>query len=342
MVDAAFRSRVLYLDQNYWIALAKCRSGLDTQWWKVLELIETLVADGKVVCPLAPAHYLETWHRADQDSRERLGATMRDVSGFATIPSPYVVRRIEVAEALGATLPLYAQGIDIGYGAGHAFGRPSGRFRFVASLATQSLDGKEGPEVAPPPEWETIPCGEDWEWYQLVGTPELLQSKGVDRTPEHRHGSAYQDSEMQLRKALAENPRLMSTLSELLAREEVVLLSEEIERVATILAANPREWFTDPDGNFSSVRGREFLRKVPSAYTWASLRYWHHRNLSLPIEQHDWVDLGALSVAIPYADVVVTEKRWAHIANASGLARQFGRTVISGLTALNEWLHTVE
>jgi hypothetical protein len=73
----------------------------------------------------------------------------------------------------------------------------------------------------------------------------------------------------------------------------------------------------------------------------STLRFLKHRDLNLPWDQHDWTDMWALSVAIPYRDVVVTEKRWAHLATSGGLGSRYGTSVTSGRHAIEAELELV-
>ncbi len=136
------------------------------------------------------ASYLELWHRSDQRSREHVGSMMRDVSGYMTIPAPPVVRRREVREFvsrfIGSSTRRTTGAEFVGYGANHAFDSLNGRFRFVESLASFDGSQKEGPKVSPPENWNSLNrSGPSWEWLQLVGSQQFLESPGVDRTPEH-------------------------------------------------------------------------------------------------------------------------------------------------------------
>lgn len=72
---------------------------------------------------------------------------------------------------------------------------------------------------------------------------------------------------------------------------------------------------------------RGFVNGLPSVDTLATLREWKHRDLTHEWQQHDQSDLLSLAVAVPYADVVVTERRWAHLCEASGLSAKYDTRV---------------
>ena len=174
---------------------------------------------------------------------------------------------------------------------------------------------KEGPPTAPPDGWESLDKnGSRWEWLQLVGTQQILESEGVDRTPEHRHGTRQQQDELKLRERLTRDPEARDRLWDLLVTEEFNSLLDEINEFCEELQIDPRGlFFSDALQMRPPQVIRAFIDDLPSANTWARLRFWKHRDLTHPWEQHDWTDIYALSVAVPYCDVVLTERRWAHI-----------------------------
>ncbi|MGO4680190.1 hypothetical protein [Microbacterium sp. 2MCAF23] len=338
---------VVYLDMNVWVSMARGNSQGDQRWIAARSALEAAVSRGQAVVPLAVAHYLELWHRRDQRSREQVGALIRDLTGYATIPSPYLVRRREVralvTQLAGAPGSFPSTTDLLGHGAGHAFGSPHGRFRFVESLASADNVVSEGSTVAPPDNWEALErSGPAWEWLQLVGTQAILASEGVERTPEHRHGTQHMQDELRLRESIIREPGTPAQLWDFLVADELKSLTDEINEIAAELDVDPNLFFS------SGLLGRTgpesvhaFIAALPSAFTWATLRYRKHRDLTHPWEQHDWTDVSALSVAAPYCDVVITERRWAHMIEATGLAKRHGTRAGHGIAALEAVLATL-
>lgn len=347
MEPSPTRPVVVYLDMNVWVLMTRGCAQADTRWAAARSGLEAAVSNGQMVVPLAPAHYLELWHRREQRSREQVGAVMRDVTGYATMPSTYSVRRREVralaSQLAGRSSPLPSTSDLIGHGAAHAFDSPHGRFRFIESLA--SPDGKvnEGPATEPPENWNTLNrTGPEWEWLQLVGTQLILESEGVERTPEHRYGTQHMEGELRLREYLVREPKARGQLWDHLVADELDSLRDEINEISEELDVDPHGFFlsgilgaTPPE----SVHA--FIARLPSAFAWATLSHWKHRDLTHPWEQHDWTDISALSVAVPYCDVVITERRWAHMIKATRLAERHDTEVGYGLTSLESLLSTL-
>jgi hypothetical protein len=240
------RPLVVYLDMNLWVALARgCGQG-DRQCEKTRRGLVEAVASGTLVAPLSASHYLELWHRRDRRSREEVGALMREVSDFATLASPATVRRSEVrsflSEVAGAA-PAACSDL-LGRGAAHAFGSADGRFRFVESLASADGVVPEGPPTQPPAGWEAMDRSADaWEWLQLVGLQDLLENEGVDRTPEHRFGSAWRARELEFRKRLSSDKPLRGRLWDYIVTEEIIALLDDINELCEELSLDPRRVF---------------------------------------------------------------------------------------------------
>lgn len=339
-MDGRIGPAVVYLDMNVWVSLTRgCARG-DGRWGAARSGLEDAVSSGRIVVPLSAAHYLELWHRRDRRSREQVGAVMRELSAYATISSPYVVRRREVRGFVSQLVdrpsaPLSASDV-IGSGAVHAFGSSHGRFRFVASLASPDGATVEGPAVQPTDNWDALDrSGSRWEWLQLVGTQSILESEGVERTPEHRYGTQYMQNELKLRTRLISDPKLRRQLWDFLVTDELNSLLDEINEICEEIGVDPRGFFLS--GALGATPRQSvctFVASLSSAFAWATLRYWKHRDVTHPWEQHDWTDISALSVAVPYCDAVITERRWAHMIAASGLAGRYNTQVGHGITAL--------
>ncbi|MFZ1153994.1 MAG: hypothetical protein WAN93_03725 [Solirubrobacteraceae bacterium] len=81
-------------------------------------------------------------------------------------------------------------------------------------------------------------------------------------------------------------------------------------------------------------RARRLTDSMPSADAWISLLTAAHRNPQSRWEPNDIFDFDALSVAIPYCDVVVTDRHACSLANAARLPQRLGTKVIPTLDQL--------
>lgn len=281
--------------------------------------------------PLTTGHYLELWHRSNQQSREDIGRVMQRLSRFTTLAPIQTVLELEVNAYVGRLA-----GVDgclgsselLGYGASHAFNSPYGRFRFVESLASDDGSVPEGDTVDPPPEFVNPPQGTVWEWVQLVGLPEVLASPGVDRTPSHRLGTANAEDELRIREMMAGDPQMKGRLRDFLIADVITSLSETINDVCARAGVSSYALFFDhPEHTTPPEAMRAFIAELPAGDAFVTLREHKHRDATHPWEQHDRVDLQSLATTLPYVDIVITERRWAHLCRASGLARRHHTSV---------------
>jgi len=220
---------------------------------------------------------------------------------------------------------------------GTASTTPCGRFRFVQSLASGDGSVAEGPSVPATSVWDEVTReGPGWEWINLAGLDDVVRSPGWSA---HRPtGSAPPTCIRSCASASSSTTTAWASgrLEDLVVTDELESLTDTIND--TCLAAN-----TDPYGLFLEQAAytdppeamRAFVASLPSVDTSsARLRLWKHRDRSHPWEQHDRVDFISLAAPVPYCDVVLTEKRWAHLIKASRLAANYRTEVGHGVAAL--------
>lgn len=338
---------VAYLDMNIWIQLGRGTKAAAPRWIRVHQDLKKLVDDGLLVLPLSAAHYLELWHRGNTASREYVAGIMCDLTRYSTLKPIQQVQGLEVTAVAAATFldtssPV-TTGQLIGFGVNHAFDSPLGRLRLVDSLASEGTP--EGPP-SPLPDWVDLDAltGTTYEWNSLAGTEQMFELE-FDRTPEHRLGASYAAEEQALRDWVSAGKGRREQLKAIIAAQQIQDLSEEI---AAACAANGRQAHElllgsgRADLGTPQEAGYSFLRSVPTADALLAMRLWKHRDTAQPWEQHDKSDFAALSVAIPYCDFVITERRWAGMARATGLGPRYRTNVHHGLTGLEALITKVK
>lgn len=72
-----------------------------------------------------------------------------------------------------------------------------------------------------------------------------------------------------------------------------------------------------------------FFADIDTLHVKLTLALARDQDLKRKIHLNDSRDLIGLSVAIPYSNLVVTEKYWCHMARSSGLDRMYGTTIIT-------------
>ncbi|MFB4264608.1 hypothetical protein [Nonomuraea sp. GTA35] len=330
---------VIYLDQNKWVELLReQKRNPSGPLASIVPTLQAAVADGKIMVPLSATHYLETWHRADWESRFKLATLMRSISRYATLAPVQYLQKLEVRRAVFCRLlPRYFTTkpslIAIGYGVNHAFNSPWGRLRLIESVAE---DGKpEGLPIDASEELikqrDAVPR-EKWEWWSLAGFEENMRWKDFEVTGQHRLGDKWMKREVATAERLRSNPSMRSRLDDVIVTEEFNDLLDNINDICEMYSLDPHALIQ------SAQDIRSFVQDVPTRYTTYNLRRMRHRNPQHPWAQHDFSDLLSLSVAIPYSDIVITERQWVHFAHLAKLDRTFNTKITSRLSDLKKYL----
>ena len=332
---AEFSGRIVYLDQNIWIDLLKRITDAESDAIRLRERLINLREQGMIQVPLSGSHYLETWHRGGFESRWALARLMRDISGYTTLAPVHVIEEAGVAAAIaaraGTEMPVFPP--LLGRGVNHAFASSTGRFRVVGSIASGGVD--EGPPAAVPAILaQAVELGAPWEWINLAG-PREFPAGGLEVRPEHRKGNLVVADELALRMKISNDAGMRARLEDLIITEEMVRIADYVNDACEQLGVDPIGLFM-PDGSGAI---REFVRSVPVADVHCQLRVYRHSNLEFPIEQHDYTDMHTLALVVPYCDVVVTERRWAHAIRQTKLDRKYQTVPASSLGQLASLLN---
>jgi hypothetical protein len=73
---------------------------------------------------------------------------------------------------------------------------------------------------------------------------------------------------------------------------------------------------------------------MPTTNVSIELKTAWHRNRDKPWSANDVYDIDALSLAVPYCDIVVTEKACHHVLNSAGLGDQMHTALLRDLQEL--------
>ena len=80
----------------------------------------------------------------------------------------------------------------------------------------------------------------------------------------------------------------------------------------------------------------QFWLSVPSLDVDCELTLYRDRQWTKRVHPNDARDIGHLALAIPYCDIVVTERFWVRAIEETGLANKYGTVVCADLTELLE------
>jgi hypothetical protein len=317
----------VYLDQAKWIDFAKCRVGRsDCQRYQdPLAVATDAVRLGQASFVLSSAHYFETHHRANWVSRLDLATTMMQLSKFHTIAPPHVIVPAEIEAALASNCRRMFLN-EFGIGFNHAFG---------GDIPLDRVGLPEDVEV--PPALLSQFAGAfrlAMEFAILANPPSSADAEQITLDTARKIQDAdkkFAEGQTTLAGQI-EVHKLRGRLGDVATATEIADIMDPVIIGCLRNGIDPLEFVGDRD------RIQEFLKRVPSRWVTRELRRVRHRNPQQPWHPHDLHDINALSVAVPYCDVVVTERQWATHINDLGLADQYGTTVLHDLSELTEVL----
>jgi hypothetical protein len=322
----------IYLDLNHWVTLAKAAQGRPdgAKHVEFLSIAHEAVSRGVVVFPLSAAHYQELANITDVRQRGDLANVMAPLSRFITLASREDRLRCEVAAALSSRTgrPAYPERLrPFGVGLGFAFGRADG-----------VLGRFEWPDGAIPNDADPIFFEELL--YRVNQLTEYILLRGP--RPEEAQRIGYTLDPV---RAIVEVMR---------AREQDLLDSLRADRadksrIGDIVKARGLYWELGPNlpellqhGAMSVEsffwKGREwissFLDDISSIAVRTQLVVQADKNASRNWTRNDIYDIEALEAAVPYCDIVVTERHAAHVINTSDLAKRFQTLVVPSLAEI--------
>ena len=328
--------RSIYLDLNHWIGLAKANSGHEggRRYAALLEAAKHAVESHEVVFPLSGQHYMEMYGIRDPRQRQDIATVMLELSEFRTLICRSLVMRLELEAVLDDLVGLrrvpYEPLRVIGTGFGHAFG-------IVGQLRIEDRSGE--PRESIRQMWPGGPGAHDEllarfqymaEWMVLRGPPDEdldeLRANGFDpaavrRGQEHR---AQQEREQAAR--FDQDPRwrrgrIRDVIS---GRYFIIELFDMLSEGLAARGATIDELFSD---DRDAVRA--LVDAMPSGDVHVSLQVAAHRNPRSSWTSNDYFDIDALSLAVPYCDVVATERRRAHDLAWSGCPERLDTIVVA-------------
>ncbi len=351
----AFDTKLVYLDLNHWIYLAKAATGHQdgARHCAALETLRRAAASSQFLFPLSGTHYMEMQGIQNPRWRRDITDVMEELTGFRTLLSRAAIIQMEVEAALDDLAtprpqPLYPPVTLIGDGVFHTFGPRGGLHGGLRGGLP--IYNAEGEDVTETTRLEFRDGPEAFDRWQAEN--ELLLERSILRGPTDEEAPdlrargwrpetnrriaeerAQQEQSQQF--AVVEQGRSLRgrTRDEVAARH---LFFELNELVATGLVARGRqldEVFTDV------ATARRFTDSMPSSDIAITLTTARHRNPQTRWSANDIFDIDAMSVAVPYCDIVVTEQHACHVLKT---ARADRRANTQLLTELNELAALIE
>lgn len=333
--------RTVYLDLNHWYALGDAMAGCPQQpdHLPLLQQLTGLVDEGKVSFPLSAVHYMELSENPRDEQRRRAASAMAVLSRFRTITSMTKIIDEELVLALNRRFGRPAFPVRVpkfGIGVWFALKGELGAFRLRGGSeeSRRELEARLGKS-----------CAEFEAEVNAVAEFELLKQPPKaywDRIPDYDPYAARREAD----KELASFNVMVQTL-----RTNADIRARPLDAICS------RQFFFEIEDNYarallavgySSNRRpplktkealTDFLMSMPSRRVATMMQYHYLKDLRPDWSINDLRDIAALSKAIPYCDVVVTDnKAWDAAVIRAHLDQEFGTTVLRRLTDLSAQL----
>jgi len=329
------RPIVIFLDQLHWIALAKARLGRpdtmdDAQAY---EYLVTLASQDQAIFPIAAASYMEIARIGSCRQRIDLADTIGMVGGFVTIGSATLALDVQLKNALAARFGGEKVNVTwpFGIGVGFAFGIRGGMR--IGVEGEEHLTPRAGPlspdeaRLTALAEYMMLrgPSSEEIPDLRLNGyRPEALAQVESDRVKHEQY----------LKDRLVGRSDLKGKLGDIVAARHLYWeLRDVLPRYLALYDLTVDEFLS-----YGKEWLIEFLMDVPSAAVNIALREQNFKNAYKGWTGNDIRDFDAMSEAVPYCDIVLTDKHVREQLRKSGVPAQLGTLVISRLSELNNVL----
>jgi hypothetical protein len=158
-----------------------------------------------------------------------------------------------------------------------------------------------------------------------------MRARGWDPTVARRIAKERAQSERELAERFVAKPELRSRVRDVVAAHYLAFeLVDSLQEATAAHGLNLVDLI--PPGDVETAR--RLTDSMPSGDAWISLLTALHRNPQSRWKPNDIFDFDALSVAIPYCDVVITDRKACSLANAARLPGRLDSTVIATLDEL--------
>jgi len=311
----------IYIDQNGWIALSRQFYGRDpsNRCHEVLNALTAASEADEVRVPLSFGHLVEVCASGDMERRKRLAAFMVKVSKqYALVPFD-LVRHEETMEAVVRRL-----GVD---------GQWFNRERLVQKGLWCALGLEPTFEGGEP---EQVKLLEDIlrsdavaekmlsEWMSSDAGRALRQRTEQEAVILNRIRHAQLGQQGRVGKRLADS---MAVIDEMI----LPIAEAECQKVG-IDPARLHETFGNDEDKL------EFARSIPSYDVLLSLMLARDEEAQRDIDRNDMRDIAFLATAIPYCDVVVTERYFGNVALRLKLDERYECTILTDVSSLTAHL----
>jgi hypothetical protein len=331
--------RIVYLDLNHWYILGEAMAGRPRrpEHVDVLQELTEQVEQGLLMFPLSAVHHIELAENPRDHQREEAANVMAALSQFRTITPTAKIIDEELAHELNRRFGRPAFPIKVhkfGYGATFALTGKEGRGRLTGGSEDdrRELEAKLGKPVS---RWEAEV--NTFMEYELLKQPSAdLRSQIPDYDPyaARRIADEELDDFNVLVNTVRTKPDIAARLLDAVCARHFLFEFRDNYTRALMSAG-----FMQSTPFHNKEQLTDFLMSLPSRRVATMLQFHYLKNGGKHWKINDLRDNTALSEAIPYCDIVVTDSEvWDVAVNRAHLDREFDTPIFRRLTDLAAYL----
>jgi len=276
------------------------------------------------IFPISLWHWIETSKRGLVDARQEMYELMFDVSKFNTISPWAQILEYEVRNAVLKTFNVeeidlssivFLQGFEGITGA-------------IASIVSDDGSDKELPKDIV----EKIKKG--------LHNPKLMAEVIAKSSAEEPQNEAVDEFDA-LAERIEDTRRTYHGQKDKKFRRDVADVRFFIEIISRHLIKILEERNIDQKWYMENIlvskeKIIDFMKSVPTGYVFHLLNYYNNTDFSRPITTNDLFDIWAISIAIPYCDMVVIERKWAKILMENNIDELYSTSISYSIEDLSE------
>ena len=333
--------RLVYLDLNHWISLAKAHSGHSSgqQFRDLLQELDGARKAGRAFFPISDTIFIEASKIGPHRQRQDLRDVIEHLSGYEVVTSRTVIAAHEVEATFDdivgpSTRPVNTMAY-LDWGVLRALGLAGGVKVYDENGDDQTeqarLVFKDGPEA-----FDKVVAEGEWQLQRdVLGGPELadepsMRAKGWDPR------ASMQIATRRAAEEMAQVQRFNSDPSWRRGRIRDVVAAHEclVEWTRLLNEATRDRGITLADLFPKPADARAAFDAMPSFDVAVSIKTSYHQDPNHRWTPNDMHDIDALGSTLPYCDVVVSDKAVVSHVERTGLADRLGCTVLSNLSEL--------
>lgn len=308
--------QLIYLDQNKWIDLAKALCGKPDglRYIAALEAAKRAVQEGNAIFPLSSVHIMEAAKSPKPEQRRQLATLMTWLSQGVVLRAASQIVPLCIEQALAQC-----------FGQESKTSPPNLTSRRIEDAFNFDLGTLLGisPERA---EFLRQTLDSPTAWCDLLEHNEEATRKAATHAM-HANGILYAEGNQLWRSVLANDN--FDTVRRAYAATLTLNFYEKLSRTLHTLGHTMQEW-----GSLGTERLMDFWSSIPVLSIELELHAQKLREKSSPWKPNDSFDIGALCLAIPACDVVITERFWVSVIKRRAIDRKYDTRVESDLNEI--------